>query len=283
MLNITGDKKKKPQAQQSFCFTIDADWIPGSEAGLEMLIDFCDKHLFKATILIAGRFASSCSQIIKEAAGRGFAIGTHGWEHGLNTEENFRSATYLQQKRWIQDATEAVEKASGVCPRIFRAPFLAISETTYKVLEEMEYRIDSSVPSRRFDFYRGTVNYRRYFWAPLAPYHPSPDNIAIRGKSRILEIPPSAFMAPINMKALRTLNFKAVAWCVRRVALRSPVLVFYVHPAEFVAYEYLTVPRSMDSWFKAGGMKNFPALERFLEYIKALGYSFRTLSDIYSA
>ena len=40
-------------------FTIDVDWVPGSEVGLEGLLDFCDRRSLKATIFVAGRFAEN--------------------------------------------------------------------------------------------------------------------------------------------------------------------------------------------------------------------------------
>ena len=71
-----------------FLFTIDVDWIPGSEVGLKGLFEFCDKYKLEATLFIAGRFAEAYPELISEAARRGYELGTHGWEHGINTEEN---------------------------------------------------------------------------------------------------------------------------------------------------------------------------------------------------
>ena len=118
-------------------FTIDADWVPGSEVGLENLLDFCDRWKLKATIFFAGRFAETYTDLIRECQRRGHELGTHGWKHGgIEEDEDFRSASYDQQREWIRRATEAVEKASGVRPVVFRAPNLWISETTLRALED---------------------------------------------------------------------------------------------------------------------------------------------------
>ena len=76
------------------------------------------------------------SDRLMECRRRGHELGTHGWEHGgLEQDEDFRSASYDQQRAWIRLATEAVEKASGVRPVVFRAPSLWVGETTLRALE----------------------------------------------------------------------------------------------------------------------------------------------------
>ena len=86
----------------------------------------------KATIFVTGRFAETYADLIADCRRRGHELGTHGWEHGSReNDEDFRSASYDQQRAWIRLATEAVEKASGVRP-FFRAPRLWISETTLR-------------------------------------------------------------------------------------------------------------------------------------------------------
>ena len=42
-----------------FYFTIDCDWVPGSQVGLEQLLDLCDRYQLAATIFFGGRFAEA--------------------------------------------------------------------------------------------------------------------------------------------------------------------------------------------------------------------------------
>ena len=134
-------------------FTIDCDWVPGSQKGLEELLACCDRYDMKATVFFAGHFAKAYPELVRECHRRGHQLGTHGWAHGgLEEDEDFRTAGYEQQRQWIRQATEAVEQAAGVRPLIFRAPNLWVGETTLRVLEEEGYLYDSSVPARRFDF-----------------------------------------------------------------------------------------------------------------------------------
>jgi hypothetical protein len=256
-------------------FTIDVDWVPGSEVGLEGLLDFCDRRKLKATIFVAGRFAETYADLIRECRRRGHELGTHGWEHGgLEEDEDCRSASYDQQREWIRLATEAVEKASGVRPVVFRAPNLWISETTLRALEDEGYRYDSSVPARRFDCGFGRVHYLKYFRAPSAPYRLSSSHLRVPGNSSIIEMAPSAFLFPANMATLRVLGLPVMKWMVRRISRRSKQLVFYCHPHEFVHSYRQSFPRNMSTWNMQGMTpENFSLLDGFIEHMMRQGYS----------
>jgi len=256
-------------------FTIDVDWVPGSEVGLEGLLDFCDQRRLKATIFVAGRFAENYADLIRECRLRGHELGTHGWEHGgLEQDEDFRSASYDQQRAWIRLATEAVEKASGVRPVVFRAPSLWVSETTLRALEDEGYRYDSSVPARRFDCGFGRVHYLKYFRAPTEPYRLSSSHLRLPGHSSIVEMAPSAILFPINMATLRVLGLPVMKWMVRQISRRTSRLVFYCHPHEFVHAHRQTFPRNMSTWNMQGMRpENFALLDAFVEHMMHLGYS----------
>jgi peptidoglycan/xylan/chitin deacetylase (PgdA/CDA1 family) len=208
-------------------FTIDCDWVPGSEKGLEALLDCCDRYGMKATVFFTGRFAEAYPTLVRDCHERGHQLGTHGWAHGgLEEDEDFRTAGYEQQRSWIRQATQAVEQAAGVRPVIFRAPNLWIGETTLRILEEEGYLYDSSIPARRFDLGFGRVHYLKYFWAPTQPYRPSEADLGKPGTSVITEIPPSAFLFPVNMATLRVLD---------RAGIPAPGLLLPsvgIHPRE---------------------------------------------------
>ena len=177
------------------------------------LLDFCDRWKLKATIFVAGRFAETYPDLIRDCRRRGHELGTHGWEHGgLEQDEDFRSASYDRQREWIRLATEAVEKASGVRPVVFRAPSLWIGETTLRALEDEGYRYDSSVPSRRFDCGFGRVHYLKYFRAPSEPYRLSSSHLRLPGHSSIIEMAPSAFLFLDSRDKLCLLLTDALVW-----------------------------------------------------------------------
>ncbi|HEX6747033.1 MAG TPA: polysaccharide deacetylase family protein [Longimicrobium sp.] len=262
---------------KQFLFTIDVDWVPGSQVGLQQLYDFSDEHALRTSLFITGRFAEEYPALIREGVERGHEVGTHGWEHGQKgrtSEEDFQRAGCGPQREWMERSTRAVWDAAGVRPVAFRAPNLWVSETTLRVLEELEYEFDSSVPVRRLTTGYSRPNSLRYYRAPLGPYHPDRRNLGARGSSRILEIPPSTFVFPINMSALRVLGLKRVCWAVRRVAARAHTLVFYSHPAEFVPFDQQQIPGDVPQRFQSGiGPQNFGVLADFVRYVKSLGYA----------
>lgn len=265
------DKTAPPQ----FYFTIDCDWVPGSHAGLELLLNLCDRYRLTGTIFFAGRFAETYPDLVRNCHDRGHQLGTHGWAHGgLDDDEDFRAASYEQQRRWIRQATDAVEKAAGIRPVVFRAPNLSIGETTLRALEHEGYRYDSSVPARRFDMGFGRVHYTEYFWAPLEPYNPSWQQLHIPGGSSILEIPPSACLFPINLAALRVLGLPTLRRMISWIGRRSQHLVFYCHPSEFLYAKDQVFPRAMSKWNQWGMCPaNLSLVEALIDSILDLGYA----------
>jgi peptidoglycan-N-acetylglucosamine deacetylase len=267
--------------QQQFLFSVDVDWVKGSEDGLVTILDFCDRRKIPATFFVAGRFAVEYPDLIREAASRGHDVGTHGWEHGTVEGENFRHTTYDQQRRWMELSTDAVGKAAGAVPRAFRAPNLLVSETTLKVLEDLSYTHDSSVPARRHDFRMGVVNYTRYFRAPMNPYHPAKDDLGTAGLSPIVEVPPSAFFVPLNMSVLRNYGFMPVKWALARIAGRSRTIVFYVHPSEFVEPSRMELSENESPrYLKNMGKEQLGLLEQFVDLVMQRGYQPARISQV---
>ena len=260
--------------------TIDADWIPGSAPGLEALLDLCREYGIPSTIFVAGKFAQAYGGVIAEAASARHELGAHGWAHSMDMGENFSSTPYESQREWLSRATEAIQLASGVRPTVFRAPFLLVSDTMLRVLEEGGYRIDSSVPARRFDAGFGMVNGLGFFRAPLDPYHPHPQSLGKPGASPVLEVPPSSFIFPISMTALRLLGPTMTQWAARRVFNRAGLLNFYCHPWEYTSPEEQDFPTGFPKRHKTSiGLHNVELLRRFLDTVLSWGYEGATLSQ----
>jgi len=235
---------------------------------------------------VAGRFAERYPHVVREVARRGHALGTHGWEHGSLSaadDENFALASAERQRTWLLDASRAVEDASGASPKAFRAPNLLVSETTVRVLQDVGYAYDSSVSARRLSVGSLGVSRTRYYRAPLEPYHPSLDDLSRRGASTVLEVPPSAFLIPLNMSALRVLGLTPLRWAVHRLRSRSSVLVFYAHPAEFVDGADQVIPADNPARHRRGlGPHHLGALGTFIGGVLELGYVPAVLEDLHS-
>ena len=272
---------KADAESKRFLLTIDGDWIPGSGPGLEALLKVCDEYQIPATIFVAGQFADAYPGLMSEASYAGHEIGAHGWAHSLDMDENFASTPYEQQREWLLRATESIEKATSARPSVFRAPFLQVSATMLRVLEETGYRIDSSVPVRRFDAGFGMVNNLGYFRAPLEPYHPHPQRLGQRGVSPIMEVPPSSFVFPVSLTALRLLGPFLTLWAARRVFNRGNVLSFYCHPWEFVSPDQQEFPQAFAKrHLRRIGVHNVDVLRSFLDKILGWGCKPATITQV---
>jgi len=258
-----------PPFPKRLFFTIDCDWVPGSQKGLQALLDCCDRYRITGTIFFSGRFAEAYPDLVRTCHERGHQLGTHGWAHGaLEEDEDFRTASYEQQREWIRLATRAVERAAGIRPVIFRAPNLWVGETTLRVLEEEGYLYDSSVPARRFDLGFGRVHYLKYFWAPTEPYRPCATDLRRPGESVITEVPPSACLFPINLATLRVLGLTALGKMIRWVSRGTGHVVFYCHPSEFVHAKDQQFPKTMSKWNRMGMRPgNLSLVEHLLDHL----------------
>lgn len=243
----------------------------------------CERKGLRPTIFAAGRFAEQYSDLLRECARRGYELGTHGWEHAVDQRERFAGASYHTQRRLLTLSTDALLHATGVRARAFRAPNLHVDETTLRVLSDLDYRIDSSVPSHRFDLGYGRIGSPRYYRAPLYPYHPDPNDLAREGGSKVLEVPPSAFFVPLNMSALRAFGLLPLQWATRRVMARSHVLTFYCHPLEFEVAERQAAVANTPARYRRGlGPRNVAMLEKLIDYVLACGYRSVFLSEVES-
>ncbi len=252
--------------------SVDFDWIPGSERSVARLFELFALHDLHPTLFFTGSFAAANPGIVLEAADLDYEIGTHGLHHGLDLEENFGFETpYKKQKELLVKATEILGDITGSAPRIFHAPLLKISEATFDVLAELGYQADSSIPARRYDFGAGSVNALRYFCKPCHAHFIETKN------GRLLEIPPSAWILPLNMRLLRIFPQLFVRVFFKLLAQTCKPLVFYLHPAEFVDPRNLSLPQGFPKGFyRDCGEHHFASLERFLELIK-----FHELRSVY--
>lgn len=265
-----------------FLFTIDADWIRGSEAGLEALLALSADLGLRATIFTTGKFALAYPQLLQAAHRDGHEIGTHGWQHPDPDYrfENYRLSSMGQRREWLARATEAIGGVVGERPIAFRAPLLWIDAATFGLLEEFGYTIDSSIPTRRFDGLVGVVNHFSYFWAGLEPYHPHPRDPGRKGQSAILEIPPSACLLPLNMSTVRFVGLRAASGLMK-LCRGSSVLNFYCHPWEFVRPEALAFPPDSPTRHTRGtGPHLLAPLRAFLKAALARGYTSATIRQV---
>ncbi len=261
--------------KKKFHFTIDLDWIPGSEKSMGRIFELIELYNIKPTFFFTGRFAENYPDILSECVIKKYQIGNHGWAHGKDSNENFGSNVDIDiQRKLLYKSMEVIEKISGIRTNIFRAPRMIISNTTFQLLNELNYKIDSSIASRRFDFGFGSINSLKHFQSPQQPYY-----IQKKGMSKkILEMPPSSFFFPLNMRLLRTFNFWIVEKILNNIERNTASIVFYLHPTEFVFAHDMEIPKGENmNFYKNCSPKNFKKLEHFLQIVLTRKYKFNYL------
>lgn len=90
------------------------------------------------------------------------------------------------QKEKLQELTQAIQGNIGVQPVSYRAGRYGFDETTIPVLEELRYKVDTSVVPYR---YKPDPVEPAFKDAPLNPYYLDYQNVCRQGESSILEIP----------------------------------------------------------------------------------------------
>jgi hypothetical protein len=255
--------------------SVDFDWVPGSEQSVEQLFNMFQRYELRPTLFFTGGFAAANPGIVLQAKALGYEIGTHGLHHGLDPRENFGAGTsYDTQKELITRSTEIITSITGQAPKLFRAPMLKISDVTFEILCDLGYEVDSSVPAGRFDFGMGSVCKLDNINKSCKAYH-------IEKKTgSLLEIPPSAFILPLNMRLLRLFPQTFVRYCTIIMRKVCSPLVFYMHPAEFVSVKDLTLPREYaKGFYRDCGPHHLAVLERFFEFILTQGFRSEYMLD----
>ncbi len=268
----------------------------GLEKGASEILHILQSHSCPATFLFTGREALSHRATIERVlSGGGHEIGCHGMQHEALGAEVFsmpgESPVLEEEVRGrIEIATRVVEAASGVRPRSFRAPRMFGSTRVLRVLDELGYVVDSSLPA--YAIGKG-----------LRPYHPSEYDWTQPGELNILEIPPMYDLddpseGEICRKRdqwprLRMEGAEAFAALCRRMFPHAEtphggaVLCLYLHPWEFVEMPARIETDEASVAFKPfmyerTGTPMCAALDAFIGVMRSEGVSFTTLSGFTS-
>jgi hypothetical protein len=231
---------------------------------------FIEHNKLRPTFFLTGNFAKEYPKLSEKLA-KDYEIGCHGLDHGMCLKESFDSQfSYSEKYVCLKEATTLIEINTGIKPNIFRAPNLKISEDTFSILKELDYKIDSSIPSNRFDFWAGNINNMKYFRFPYRP------NYLPNG---ILEIPPSALILPLNMRFIKIFGVKALLYFINTCLVARQTLVFYLHPAELESNRnILQYPIEKDYFYKGGGMHLLKHLQLMLDLLKSKNFISSTMT-----
>lgn len=208
------------------------------------LLDLLDEFDVKATFFVLGWVAERKPELVKDIAGRGHEVASHGYGHRRvynQTQSEFRDD--------IRRSKALLEDLTGVEIHGYRAPSYSIARSclwAYDELVEAGYRYDSSVFPISHDLY-GIPDWPRHpflvvkghdgEWAPSVPGNcPAPGHDHC---PRMMEIPITTLqVAGKNIPIagggyFRLFPYFFTRWGLKRINVEEGrPFVFYLHPWE---------------------------------------------------
>lgn len=236
----------------------------GIENAIPLFIESLKSLEIKADFFVTGDICQKYPDIIHKILDDGHTLGCHGLDH---TMDYYCMHSYSKQYKDIAEATALIENTVGIRPRIFRTPNFSVDGNTIKSLEELGYKIDSSVlPGRVVKRWR-VLPLLNFSKAPRTAYHPSHQDVSKKGNSSVLEIPltenPKYPGGPIGMGFLNLHGITDTLSIIERVT--SPYVVFLIHPWELVNLgDYYP---NLRDWIKKSCKNDLESLSKFLKIL----------------
>jgi polysaccharide deacetylase family protein (PEP-CTERM system associated) len=251
------------------------------EQNIHRLLDLFDSHHGRqatengrggkpqATFFVLGWIAERLPQLIREIHARGHEIGSHGYHHTLCGQSSTQDL-----KTDLIESKRRLEEIIGAPIHGYRAPSFSINDEILRLIQECDYRYDSSFNS--FDMHA------RYGHVSL-PENGS-NGIAARISDTFYELPISnmklgGMILPWGGGAyFRLTPFRLFRWGVQSILRKQEAYLFYMHPWEIDPEQPKVKDASPFARFKhyTNQDKNYAKLTRFLAAFKE--YPFITCS-----
>lgn len=195
------------------------------QIGTEFLLESLASHRVRGTFFVLGWIAWRHPKLVKRIADAGHEIGCHSYHHHL--VYNLSPAAF---ERDTLTAVHAIEDASGVSPKVYRAPSYSITQKSLWALEKLigcGFTHDSSIYPIVHDRY-GIPGFSRHAGVVNTP------------SGRIIEVPVATVqlgrnhVAPVGGGAyLRLFPYCYTAAGIRRInRLEKQPACMYFHPWE---------------------------------------------------
>ena len=188
------------------------------------LLDMFGEFGVSATFFILGWVAERHPDLVRDIAGRGHEIASHGYAHRLIYDQT--PAAFRDD---VRRAKQVIEDAAGCRVDGYRAPSYSVTPRSLWALDiliDEGYRYDSSIFPVRHDRYG----------IPVSPREPFPIE---RAGGTLTEVPGSTLrFGALNLPIagggyFRILPYAWTRWGIARLnTLEQRAAVFYIHPWE---------------------------------------------------
>ncbi len=209
-----------------------------AEYALPKTMELYSKYDVEATFYMLGSYVEKFPETIDIVKDHGHEIGSHSFSHDYKYA--YDNMSLKNQILHMSKSKRTIEKYAGNIES-FRAPALRINEHTPRALEYVGFKTDSSVASQRFDgpMTSGALKKINWLFAPRKPYYMDLENPFIKGKSKVLEVPPSAFLLGYqgtHMRISPKINDLIESLIFKESEISSKPAVFLFHPSEILDY-----------------------------------------------
>ncbi|RIK80618.1 hypothetical protein DCC62_03270 [candidate division KSB1 bacterium] len=164
----------------------------------ERLQPLFERYGIKATYLLSPEVIADADSVATlQRLGRKVELGTHlhgeyiepqaDWEAEATAAFQSQYSPEIERQK-LENLTLAFTRAFGYAPTSFRAGRFGIGRQSLPMLQELGYRVDSSV-TPFMAWYADASHGVNFLGAPKQPYYPSPIDFRKAGSLRILEVP----------------------------------------------------------------------------------------------
>jgi len=199
---------------------------------LPRLQTLCDTYGVRPSYLLTHEMATRepSRSIVRDLAATGRCeIGAHlhPWSSPPYAEEDLvgRYPSQLDDARLekqLKELTAAIESSVGVRPVSYRAGRHGFDPRSLRILEALQYRVDTSVDPLFNETRKGGPSFAG---APVTPYWPDHEDVRRAGQSRVLEIPVSSATSPALPKRIEKgfTSLPSIPWrgYLKRLGLRA--------------------------------------------------------------
>ncbi len=95
------------------------------------LLDMLKERGIKATFFLIGKSAATWPDVVKRIVAEGHEVANHTWDHAQLT--HMKESSVLQE---LQSTHDAIVKACGVAPILYRPPYGAVTMSQKKMIHE---------------------------------------------------------------------------------------------------------------------------------------------------
>jgi peptidoglycan-N-acetylglucosamine deacetylase len=120
----------------------------GPRVGAPRILALLERRGLASTWFVPGHTLETFPDSTAAIVAGGHELASHGWYH-----EDFSELTDDEQRAILSRSFQALERAAGVPPRGWRAPYWALGQRTLELVEAAGFRYDSSLMGDDYALY----------------------------------------------------------------------------------------------------------------------------------